>query len=148
MEWSVRPVKDEFQRKEPVVLAYQLLNRSPKDVWIPKSIDPFASVRFRIYGPDGHLLQWTGSRFTFGYGQSDLEKLRPDGEKSGTFVIPSACPDEKAVEKGGFCFQKPGAYQCTAEFEMGLNAIYNRKDFQGQVAEGPYPSKKFAFTIR
>jgi hypothetical protein len=148
MGWSVHPIRAEFQRTDPIVLAYELLNSSDKDVWVPRSVNPLASVRLRLHDPGGRLMVWTGSRFTFGYGPSDMVKLPPGQKVSGTFAIPRACVGDKAVERGGFCFQTGGVYEGTAEFRLGLNAIYHRDHFQGQSAEGPYFSDKFRFTVR
>ena len=124
MEWSVHPAKSEFQRSEPIVLAYEFINSSKSEVWVPKSINPFASVSFRLYQPDGHPMSWIGAQFTFKYSQSDFEKLRPGQRKSGTFIVPRACPGERAIEKGGFCFQKDGIYKGTAKLREG--APFNR----------------------
>lgn len=148
MGWSVRPTKPEFQQKEPIVLTYEFFNHWNRDVFVPKLVNSFASIRFRLNDPSGHRMSWTGSLFTFGYVPSDMVKLAPGQKISGTFAIPRACPGESKVEKGGFCFQMAGVYEGTAEFRLGLNAVYHRNQFPGQLAEGPYSSNKFTFTIR
>ena len=146
--WSAHPIKVDFQQSEPIIIAYELINRSKSELWVPKSIDPFVSVRLRVYDPDGRPMNWNGARFTFKYDQSNLVNLLPGQTKSGTFVVPRACPDEKVIEKGGFCFQKRGAYRGAATFQMGLNAFYHRDEIHGQIAEGPYSSDGFTFALR
>src|SRR5438105_2074773 len=47
--WSAHPIKVEFQQSEPIIIAYELINRSKSELWVPKSIDPFVSVRLRVY---------------------------------------------------------------------------------------------------
>jgi len=148
IEWSVHPVKTEFLQSESIVLAYEFVNRSKSEIWVLKTINPFASVVLRLYDPDGRLMPWTGAQFTFKYDQSDLEELPPGQKSSGTFTVPRACPGDNDIAKGGFCFQKPGVYKGTAKFKLGLNAIYHREELRGQIAAGPYLSERLTFTVR
>src|SRR5690348_7386487 len=148
VEWSVHPVKPEFLQNEPIVLAYEFVNHSKSEIWVPKSINPFASIVLRLYDPDGRVMPWTGAQFTFKYNKSDLQVLPPGRKSIGTFIVPRAYPGDKDMEKGGFCFQKPGAYKGNAKFKLGLNAIYHRDELPGQVAAGPYLSEGLTFNVR
>jgi hypothetical protein len=148
VKWSVRARKTDLQAQEPVILHYTLENRSTKDVQVPKSIDPFISVRFRLHDPDGHSMHWNGARFSFKYEPSELVPLKPGGKITGLLTIPTACPDDRQIEKGGYCFSRKGTYTGTAEFYLGTNAFYDRSRIPGSIAEGPYRSEKFSFTVR
>ena len=148
MDWSAKPIKGSFQSNEPIVMSYRFINNSKLDVLVPKLVDPNMSVRFRLTDPQGLSMRWNGARFTFKYDRSDLVTVKPGQEISGTFQIPTACPDEHRIEKGGFCFTKKGPYTGTAAFQLGLNAFYHRDQIRGRVAEGPYWSHKFMFNVQ
>lgn len=148
IDWSAKPIKGSFERDEPIMMSYRLSNNSKSDVWVPKSVDPYISILLRFTDPDGRSMRWNGARFTFKYDSSDLILLKPGQDTSGTFQVPAACPNERRMEKGGFCFTKKGAYTGTAAFRLGLNAFYHREEIRGPVAEGPYLSDKFTFTVQ
>ena len=147
ISWSVHPARVSLRNNEPIVLTYELTNLSKTDVWVLKSPDAFASIRLNLYDPDKKLMRWNGAQFTFQYHQSDLVNLKPGQSASGTFTIPSNCPNATDIEKGGFCFGKKGTYAGTAEFRMGMNAFYYRDRIRGALAEGPYMSQKFTFSM-
>ncbi len=130
------------------MMSYRMNNKSKSDVWVPKSVNPYISILFHLSAPDGRPLQWNGARFTFKYDPSDLVHLKPGQDISGTFQVPTACPNERQIEKGGFCFTKKGSYTGTAVFQLGLNAFYHREEIRGPIAEGPYSSDKFTFIVQ
>jgi hypothetical protein len=145
--WSANPTKASLRTNEPIVVAYEIKNLSKTDLWVLKSLDGFASVRLKLYDPDNRLMKWNGAQFTFKYDESDLVSLKPGQSASGTFTIPANCPNAARIEKGGFCFEKKGTYVGTAEYRMGMNAFYHRHR-TGILAEGPYKSQRFTFSIQ
>jgi hypothetical protein len=147
VQWSAHVTKTVFKIGEPISIAYEFANTSDSKVLVPKLVNPFASVRLRFRGPDRHEMRWNGAQFTFKYKPSDFICLGPGQRIAGQFEVPTACPDEPQITKGGYCFTRKGTYVGKAEFLLGLNAFYDREKLRGPLAEGRYTSRPFTFRV-
>jgi hypothetical protein len=149
VHWAVSINKETFHSEEAIIFNYEFLNGSPSELRVPRSVNPFMSVRFHFVDPSRHEMQWNGAQFSFAYRASDFIRLEPNGKIAGQFQVPAACPGDHRIEKGGYCFREKGEYFGTAEFRLGENAVYRPNELgNGHLAEGPYRSSQFRFRVQ
>jgi hypothetical protein len=146
--WFVEPSQTVFSKSEAISFSYSFENSDTHDVWVPKSVNPYMNVKFVLYGPTGDNLVWNGAKYSFGYKPSDFVRLRPGEKLSGSFTVPQACPDEKELTKGGFCFQQEGKYRGRIEFQVGLNASTVSRGLPKPLLKSAVTDSDVTFEIR